>query len=85
MIKHVEKTEETEKERKVIFGIVPDFSYSEKGCKVSGILPGSPAEKYGLKEGDIITKINNEVVNGLKDLSDILKGLTPESKISINF
>jgi hypothetical protein len=85
-IKTLEKTETTpEKERKVSLGIIPDFSYSGEGCKLSGVVPDSPAEECGLKDGDIIIYINNEPVNSLKDLSDILKSLTPGTKLSVTF
>src|SRR4029453_10565413 len=30
------------------------------GAQVGGVTAGSPAEKAGLKEGDVITKIGNE-------------------------
>ena len=76
---------ETKGERKVTFGIIPDFAYQGKGCRVSGIVQGSPAERSGLKEGDIIIRINAIEVNKLKDLSDILKSLKPGEKISVVF
>ena len=85
-IKPLEKTETTpEKERKVSLGIIPDFSYSGEGCKLSGVVPDSPAEECGLKEGDVIIRINNESVNNLKDLSNILKSLIPKNRVSITF
>ena len=48
-------------------------------------MPGSPAEKSGLREGDVIIQINDNPVHGLKDLSSILKSLTSRSRISITF
>jgi hypothetical protein len=75
----------TKKERKVSLGIIPDFAYSGEGCRLSGVVPGSPAEACGLKEGDIIIRINSNDVRSLKDLSDILKSLTPKTRISITF
>jgi C-terminal processing protease CtpA/Prc len=76
---------ETKRERKVSFGIIPDFTYEGKGCRVSGIVQGSPAERSGLREGDIIIRINAIEVNSLKDLSDILKSLKPGDKASVVF
>ena len=76
---------ETKGERKVTFGIIPDFTYEGKGCRVSGVVQGSPAEASGLKEGDIIIRINAIEVNSLKDLSDILKSLKPGDKASVVF
>ncbi len=76
---------EPKKERKVSFGIIPDFGYSDEGCRISGVVQGSPAEKAGLREGDIIIKINSNPVRKLKDLSDILKSLLPGDKVFISF
>jgi len=76
---------EPKKERKVSLGIIPDFTFSGKGCRLSGVVPGSPAEKAGLRERDIIILVNNALVNKLKDLSDILKTFNIAKKVSITF
>jgi S1-C subfamily serine protease len=81
----MEKPEDTKKERKVILGIIPDFAYSGGGCRITGVVPGSPAEKSKLREGDVIIRINSNVVKSLKDLSDILKTLTPGNRVAITF
>ncbi len=49
------------------FGIVPNFEDNPKGCKISGTSPGSPAQKAGLLENDIITTINGKQVKNLHD------------------
>ncbi|MEW6585673.1 MAG: M20/M25/M40 family metallo-hydrolase [Nitrospirota bacterium] len=69
--------------RKVSMGIVPDFSYQGKGIRLSGTIPGSPAEKSGLKEGDILNAVNTTPVNSLKDLSAVLNSLQPGSRSSL--
>lgn len=78
-------TDASKKERKVSLGTIPDFSYEGVGCRISGVVPESPAGRCGLKEGDIIIRINNTPVGNLKDLSDILKAMTPGEKISVTF
>jgi hypothetical protein len=70
--------------RNVSLGIVPDFSYKEKGVRLSGTIPGSPAEKSGLKEGDILISVNFFPVNSLKDLAAILNPLQPGSRVSLS-
>jgi len=72
-------------ERKVSLGIIPDFAFNGKGCRLSGVVPGSPAGKGGLREGDVVIRINSKPVSNLNDLSDILKLLSPGSRISITF
>jgi hypothetical protein len=76
---------EPKKERKVSLGIIPDFAFSGKGCRLSGVVPGLPAEKAGLREGDIIIRLNATLINKLKDLSDVLKTLKPGDSGSITF
>jgi hypothetical protein len=85
-IKQNDKTvSSVNKERKVSLGTVPDFAYSGIGCRISGVMPETPAEACGLKEGDVIIRINSEEVHSLRDLSNVLKSLTPGTRISITF
>ncbi len=71
--------------RKVSLGIIPDFAFTGKGCRLDGVVPGSPAESCGLKGGDVILRINTNAVQNLRDLSNILKSLKPGERISITF
>ena len=72
--------------RKASLGTIPDFAYSGKGFRLSGTAPGSPAEAAGLKQGDVIIKIDNTAIESLKDFSNVLKTLkAPGDKISITF
>ncbi len=75
-------TERT-KARKVSLGTVPDFAFVGVGVRLSGTVAGSPAEKAGLKEGDVITGINGKPVKELRDLSNILKSLTAGDEVKI--
>jgi aminopeptidase N len=76
---------ETGTKRKVSLGIIPDFAFSGEGCRLSGVVPGSPAEECGLREGDIIVRIGADEITSLKDLSDVLKSLVPGDRITITF
>ncbi|MBI5143087.1 MAG: M20/M25/M40 family metallo-hydrolase [Nitrospirae bacterium] len=69
--------------RKTSLGIVPDFAFTGKGCRLSGVTPGSPAESCGLREGDVIVKINAGDVASLKDLSNTLKTLKPGERVTV--
>ncbi|MCL5022334.1 MAG: M28 family peptidase [Nitrospirae bacterium] len=66
-------------------GIIPDSGFTGEGCRVSGVMPDSPAETSGLREGDVIVRIGSAAVKSLKDLSDALKGLSPGSPVAITF
>lgn len=73
------------KKRKVSLGTIPDFTYKEMGYKIDDVLKNSPAEKGGLKKGDIIIEINNTPVNSIKDMAEILKMYNPGNKVRIRF
>lgn len=51
------------------------------GSVVAGIDPGSPAEKAGLKEGDVITAINGRPVRSSSDLRNVVGLMRVGSKL----
>ena len=59
--------------RRVSFGSVPDFAFTGPGVRVGGVMPGSPAEKGGLKEGDVMMKLDAVEMASLQTFSDFLK------------
>lgn len=44
---------------------------------LQGVIPGTPAEKAGIKEGDIITECNGEKLSSSKTIQDFLEELNP--------
>ena len=53
-------------------GIIPDFGGSDQGLKISGARPGSPAGKAGLKNGDIIIRMDEKTITNIRDLAMFL-------------
>ncbi len=72
-------------DRKVTLGIIPDFTYNEKGVRLGGAAPGGPAAAAGMREGDIIVRIDDKPVVALKDLSDLLKTRRPGDRVTVHF
>jgi hypothetical protein len=75
----------TDAKRKVALGTVPDFAYADEGVRLSGVTPGTPAAAAGLREGDVIARINEREVRNLRDYGDVLRQLTPGDKVTIHF
>ena len=67
------------------FGIIPNFEENPKGMPISGASSGSPAQKAGLKNGDIITKIDNKDMKNLYDLTYFLRDHKPGDNIVVYF
>lgn len=59
------------------------YIYSSGGS--NAVTPNGPADKAGLERGDVITKINNEVVGKQGALSSILGEYRPGDKINITY
>jgi aminopeptidase N len=72
-------------DRKVTIGVIPDFTYNEKGVRLGGTQPGGPAEAAGMRQGDIIIQAGTTPVAVLKDLSDVLKTKQPGEKLTVRF
>jgi aminopeptidase N len=63
--------------RRVSFGTMPDFAFAGPGVRVAGVTPGSPAEKAGVREGDVLLKVDGKDVADLQGFAGILRGLAP--------
>lgn len=48
----------------VLVNTVADSAADRYGARIDGVTPGGPAEKAGLKSGDIITKFNGKALAG---------------------
>lgn len=68
---------------RVWFGIVPNFEDNPQGLRITGVSPGSPAEKAGLKGNDIITKFDNHTIKNLYDLTYILREFKPNDVVNV--
>jgi aminopeptidase N len=71
--------------RRAALGTVPDFAYSGEGVRLSDVNPGSPAEKAGLRGGDVLIAVNGQAVNTLREYADVLRGLAPGDAVEIQY
>jgi S1-C subfamily serine protease len=75
----------TEGKRKVSFGSIPDFKFQGEGIKLSGVIPGSPADQSGMQEGDLITAFGDAPVADLTDYSEAMKRFAPGDVVTVDF
>jgi serine protease Do len=75
---------EEEKTDSVAFlGVITETD--NKGVKINTISDKSAASETGLKEGDIITKINDKKIETPSDLSDAITSYQPKDEITITY
>lgn len=68
---------------RVYFGSVPDYAANVVGVQLNGVREGSPAEKSGLKAGDIIVKFNGRVIKNVYDYTYALQDCKPNDMVQI--
>ena len=55
------------------------------GAKVKSVENGSPGAQAGLKNGDVITKLNNDVITGSQSLVATIRGYAPGDKVKVSY
>jgi S1-C subfamily serine protease len=64
--------------------VIPDFGESERGgVRVGGVRPGSPAEKAGVRTGDLIVAFSGLSVRTLEDFTFALRGRRPGDRVEV--
>jgi hypothetical protein len=66
-------------------GTVPDFTPVPRGVMLSGVSSGSPAERGGLRAGDVIIGIGAHDVADLQGMTDALRAHRPGDTVAVRF
>ena len=66
-----------------MLGVVTESE--DDGLKITDITEGSGADKAGLKEDDIITKVDDKKVDDPDDLTKIIRSHKPGDKVNITY
>ncbi len=64
-------------------GCIPDFTREEPGYPISSVIAGSPAERCGIKGGDVIVRFGRNLIGICDDLDDALQQYTPGEHVKI--
>jgi S1-C subfamily serine protease len=67
----------------VTLGIVPDYSESSSGMKISGVRANGAAEKAGLKSGDVIVGLAGKKILSIYDYMGILGELKAGDEVVV--
>ena len=59
------KNESSQVRFKVGLGVIPDYMFDGKGMRIDGISEDKPAQKAGLKKGDIVIKLGDSTVTNM--------------------
>jgi hypothetical protein len=74
-----------EKGLRAWLGTVPDYGAEDGGVVLSGTSAGSPAQKAGMKAGDVLTKIGDFQIKDINDLTIALGKLKPGQTLVVEY
>ena len=69
----------------VTMGIMPDYTFSGAGVRCDGVTDGRPAQKAGLKAGDVIVKIGEYNVSSMETYMQTLGKFQKGEKTKVKF
>ena len=70
---------------KVTMGIMPDYTEHPDGLHVDGVTENRPAQKAGIMEGDVITKIGTTPIKDVYNYMDSLAKINPGDEVEVVF
>lgn len=64
-------------------GSIPDFSQKVEGYALMGVAADSPAERAGMKSGDVIVKFGDSKIGGLEDIDGALRNFKAGDSVPV--
>jgi S1-C subfamily serine protease len=68
---------------RVWVGGIPDYSAETPGVTFSGVTPGSPAEKAGLRPGDVLVRFGTKEIRNIYDYTYALGERAPGDRVTL--
>ena len=68
---------------RVSLGVMPDYAFSGEGLRIDGVTEDKPAEKAGLKKGDIVTKLGEYDIKDIYSYMDALNQFEKGKKTTV--
>ena len=64
-------------------GTIPDYSGAADGVALTGVMPGSAAEKAGVKPGDVLIQLGESRIAVIEDFENALRKHKPGDKVKV--
>lgn len=68
----------------VTLGVMPDYLFDGEGMKIDGVSADKPAEKGGIKKGDIVIKINDYSIDDMMSYMETLSKFNKGDKAEVS-
>ncbi|TKA08604.1 S1C family serine protease [Actinacidiphila oryziradicis] len=85
IIKNGKVTESGRAALGIVGRTVLNADFEPAGVAIVSVVPGGPADKAGLRAGDIITKVGTTAVTTIQSLSEALVAYTPGNKVKVTY
>jgi S1-C subfamily serine protease len=69
---------------RVTLGIIPDYGEEVEGVRLTGVREGSPADKCGLRSGDLMVGWSGKKITNIYDLTYLLQEHRPGDRVEIS-
>lgn len=69
----------------VSMGIMPDYTYSGTGLRADGVSEGKPAQKAGLKAGDIVLQLGEYKISSMESYMQTLGKFKKGDKVKVRY
>ena len=69
----------------VTMGIMPDYTYAGTGVRADGVSEGKPAQKAGLKAGDIIIEVGDYKISSMESYMQTLGKFKKGDKVKVKY
>jgi Zn-dependent M28 family amino/carboxypeptidase len=68
---------------RVYLGTIPDYAEEREGVTLQGVRENSPAEKAGLRAGDVIVEFDGKKIRNVYDYTYVLRDASPGKPVPI--
>lgn len=68
--------------KRAFLGVTPGEGEG-KGARIGRVDEGSAADNMGIQDGDVITRVNEIMINDFADLSRTIKGMKPGDQVTV--